>query len=499
MKVIIYCRVSTKEQADKGYSLGAQEVACRKYALNNGYEVDKVFVERGESAKTQNRTQLQKLIKYSVGNKKELFALIVWKYDRFARNLSDQMELCKNFASLGIRVLSATENNEDNSVGKLMRNIIGSFAQYENDVRSERTKQGMLGAIKQGRWCWRAPVGYKRIQEAHGKSLLNPDEKSHFIVKVFELAETGLYKQSDIVQILRKQGFTQLSKSLVNRVLRNYLYAGLIKVDWLPEPVEAIHKPLVSKETFFKVQMMLDGKRPSIVTKVKNHPDFPLRNYIRCSKCSSKLTGGWSTGRKGVKYPYYRCTTKGCSLNVKKSLLEGSFYDFLKGYQPDVKVLRLFEQIIIDVWQTKHEERQLGLSRLTDELIKLEEKQKRIEDLIIDRVFDEETYKQKNQEIRNEIMVKKIELNEGKIETDDVKACVEYCKYVLGNLADLWANGDLTLKQRFQSFIFPDKIYFNGKIFRTTKTATIFGQLRSESLPEYCLASPRGFEPLLPA
>ena len=138
MKAIIYCRVSTKEQAEKGYSLEGQEKDCRQFAHNQGFEVDKVFVERGESAKTQDRTQLQNLIKYCVQNKKSISALIIWKYDRLARNLSDQTELVKNFSTLGIRVLSSTENNEDNAVGRLMRNIIGTFAQFENDVKSER-------------------------------------------------------------------------------------------------------------------------------------------------------------------------------------------------------------------------------------------------------------------------------------------------------------------------------------------------------------------------
>lgn len=79
MRAIIYCRVSTKEQAEKGYSLEAQETECRKFAINNSFEVDKVFVERGESAKTQDRTELQKLIKYAVENRKNLSSLIVWK------------------------------------------------------------------------------------------------------------------------------------------------------------------------------------------------------------------------------------------------------------------------------------------------------------------------------------------------------------------------------------------------------------------------------------
>ena len=89
MKCIIYSRVSTKEQAEQGYSLEAQEKECQKSASNNGFEVDRVFVERGESAKTQNRTELQKLIKYAVENKRKLSSMVIWKYDRLARNLSD--------------------------------------------------------------------------------------------------------------------------------------------------------------------------------------------------------------------------------------------------------------------------------------------------------------------------------------------------------------------------------------------------------------------------
>ncbi len=116
---IIYCRVSTKEQAEKGYSLEAQRKECAKFAFNKDYEVDEAFIERGESAKTQDRTQLKKMIEYSVRNKKKLSALIIWKYDRLARNLSHQTELVKQFSQLNIRVLSVTENNEDNSMGKL--------------------------------------------------------------------------------------------------------------------------------------------------------------------------------------------------------------------------------------------------------------------------------------------------------------------------------------------------------------------------------------------
>jgi len=302
MKAIIYCRVSTKEQAEKGFSLEAQEKACREFSFNNGYEVDNVFIEEGESAKTQNRTQLQKLLKYTALNKKNLSGLIIWKFDRLARNLSDQIELIKVFSSCGIRVLSATENNEDNATGKLMRNIIGTFAQFENDVKSERTVNGMKQAVQQGRWCWRAPFGYKRIKDAVGKSLIDPADDSKFVVEAFALFETGLYKQVDLIPKLKKFGFKMVTKNRINRILTCPLYAGLIKCEWFLEYMDAIHKSVISKETFFKVQQILSGKKPAIVPRSKNHPDFPLRRFIRCPKCDQKLTGGWSTGRKGKKY-----------------------------------------------------------------------------------------------------------------------------------------------------------------------------------------------------
>lgn len=178
MNAIISCRVSAKEQAEKGYSLEGQEKACCEFAKSQGFEVDRVFIERGESAKTQDRTQLQSFIKYCIQNKKQLSALIIWKLDRLARNLSDQTELLKNFSSLGMRIYSATENNENNATGKLMRNIIGTFAQFENNLKSERTTNGMKQAIQQGRWCWRAPFGYKGSRDDKSKPLIVPAENS---------------------------------------------------------------------------------------------------------------------------------------------------------------------------------------------------------------------------------------------------------------------------------------------------------------------------------
>lgn len=493
MLAIIYCRVSTTDQAEHGYSLGMQEKECHRFALNNGYEVDRTFIERGESAKTQDRTELQKLIKYAVTNKKKISALVIWKYDRLTRSLADLMGLDKNFNSLGIKILSVTENNEDNSIGRLTRNMAGVIAQYENDIKSERTIGGMKQAVQHGRWCWLAPLGYKYSKDSLNKSILIPTEESIFVVEAFELAKAGLYKHTEIVERLKKKGL-KITGGHLKRILKNPLYAGLIKVKWFPGYIDAIHKSIISKDKFLEVQYLLDGKKPTITPKVRNHPDFPLRNFIRCPKCQQKLTGSYSTGRKNKKYPYYHCRTKGCSLNIKKQEFETKFYEFLKSIQPDEKIWNLFEVIITDVWKNKQTEKNKEESRLKRELKELNEKKDRVNELVIKGTFDEDTYKQKSEAIKEEILVKQIELGELTTDINDVDRCIYYCKFFMLNVAKLWDEGDINLKQRFQTLIFPKEIYYKKETFGTTATALIFKQLEPKSLQELHLVAPREFE-----
>ena len=487
MKCIVYSRVSTREQAEQGYSLEAQKRACEKFASNSGYEVDRIFIEKGESAKTQNRTELLKLLRYAAQNKKRLSALIVYKFDRLTRNLSDQIELITKFSSLGVRILSATENNENTAVGKLMRNIIGAFAQFDNDAKGERTREGMKQAVREGRWCWNAPKGYTSSRDHLGKPILVPTDEKVFIKEAFLLAETGLYRQTEIVNRLRRKGFS-MSKSLLNRILQNPLYAGLIKVKWFPDYITAKHELLVSRDVFFKVQAILNGKRPSITPRLRNHPDFPLRNFVRCKKCGQKLTGSWSTGRKKVKYPYYHCRTQGCSLTVRKEILENKFADLLESIQPEKEILDLFQVIVVDVWKGRQQDSLREKSKLEKKLGELESKRKKIDNLIVDEVFDKDTYRRNVEGVEEEVMVVKIELNEASIELNDVESCLNYCRFFLSNCASLWVGAELDLRQRFQNLIFPQGICYDGKVIGTAPLAFIFMYLRQIPTKELQLA-----------
>lgn len=137
----IYCRVSTKEQAEFGYSLDAQEQLCRRFALEKGYSVRKVYIERGESAKTTDRPVLQSMM--TAFTCQAPSALIVYRLDRLTRDLGDMIQIQRFLDQKGVLFLSVTEVFEDSPAGKFLKNICGAAAQYENDVKRQRTIDAM--------------------------------------------------------------------------------------------------------------------------------------------------------------------------------------------------------------------------------------------------------------------------------------------------------------------------------------------------------------------
>ena len=92
MNCILYARVSTDKQAQKELSIPAQLAAMRQFAKGNGWRVLEEYVDRGESARTMKRPELQKLIRFCA-EKKSVDMVVVHKLDRMARNLPDYLTI----------------------------------------------------------------------------------------------------------------------------------------------------------------------------------------------------------------------------------------------------------------------------------------------------------------------------------------------------------------------------------------------------------------------
>ena len=151
LRAVIYCRVSTKDQV-QNLSLETQQKTCSEFCSRQGWAVDRVFVEQGESAKTANRTELKNLLAYCREHKGRIHCVVVYAVSRFARDKYDHSLLRLQLQRLGVTLRSATEPIDDSSTGKLMEGIVSAFAQFDNDVRSERTVQGMKARLEKGGW-----------------------------------------------------------------------------------------------------------------------------------------------------------------------------------------------------------------------------------------------------------------------------------------------------------------------------------------------------------
>src|SRR5215203_3765220 len=197
---IIYVRVSTKEQTEN-LSLPTQLRACEEYCRREGYETLERFREEGESAKTADRPQLQRLLKYCRAHKGRVHFVVVFNLTRFAREKYDHFALRSHLKSLGISLRSATEPIDDTSTGKLMEGVLAAFAQFDNDVRSERTLAGMKAALSLGRWTFQAPLGYLNAPKWSNSSLVQDPARGPLVKQAFEdLASGGFTKQQLLKQ-----------------------------------------------------------------------------------------------------------------------------------------------------------------------------------------------------------------------------------------------------------------------------------------------------------
>ena len=203
MKAIIYTRVSTTEQADEGGSLASQERICRSFANRSGYEVAKVFEERGVSAKTAERPRLQEMKEYCAEHCGDVDALLIYKVDRLARNARDYTALREYFNGLAIEIISVTEPFKNDPAGRFMENMLAIAAQFENEQRAERCKGGMVEAVKEGRWVWLAPFGYRNTR-VNGKKNIAPENnllRVELLREAWSLIDCG-HTVSDALRIV---------------------------------------------------------------------------------------------------------------------------------------------------------------------------------------------------------------------------------------------------------------------------------------------------------
>lgn len=284
MKAVIYCRVSTKEQA-QNFSLGTQEKECRLWCERNGYAVDRIFIDAGESAKTANRPEFLRLLAHCRTNKKFLQVLVVHTLSRFSRNTQDHHAIRGLLLGFGITLRSVTEPTDDSPEGRFIEDMVAGIATYENRSKARRTRAAMSAALENGRWTFKAPIGYLNARSRTGPSLLEDPERGSLIRQAFKEFTSGCRTRSQVLDRVTALGLrtakgARLSAQTFHAVLRNPIYAGQIVVPRLDVRAVGDFTPLVSQQVFDGAQALLSAKVKAIGPHLHNHPDFRFADLL---------------------------------------------------------------------------------------------------------------------------------------------------------------------------------------------------------------------------
>ncbi len=462
MNVILYTRVSSKEQL-QGFSLSSQEKLCREYAERQGWNVIEVFQEEGESAKTADRTQLLKLLEYCVRNKGKIDAVLVYKVDRVARVSADHHSIRAALSRCGMVLRSVMENIDETSTGKFMENMFAAVAQFDNDVRADRTREGLKERVRQGLWAWTPPIGYKS-----GTSCMVIDsEKAPYIKKTFELYSTGNYTIREIAKLFNKWGIrtkrgNNISPQTVTKVLENKLYMGIIDVNGWEGEVEGIHEKIIDPELFYKAQAVRSGKSVSAVPRLVNNPEFPLKNIAKCHDCSKYLTGSKSTGRT-KKYAYYHCVCG--KTRIRKEGLEDSFLYFLKQIQPNEDFIKLFRESMVQIWKMKQGSVIVEQQKLDKELLMFRTRKTLLMEKNFNGIITDTELKEQLDILSSRVAIKEVERSEIRTEESNIDYLVSVSEELFRKVSTVWLDAPFEYKLKFQQLLFPKGIlYKDGSI-----------------------------------
>jgi len=493
MNAVIYCRVSTKEQVDN-LSLATQERESRRFCQQNGYGVARIFIERGESAKTADRPQLLAMLDWCSKHKDAVDVVVVYAVSRLARQQYDHHTIRMMLSRYGISLRSVTEPIDDSPTGKAMEGMLSVFSQLDNDMKSERTKAGMRARMLMGKWSHQAPICYLNSSEP---SLVPDPRKAPLIAEAFQRMGSGQYSLSEVaahVSALGLRGKTgkPITAKYLGKILVRPVYKGLIVSKSNGVSAQGDFQPIVTEETFELAQAALarNGKAKTPRRRVRS--EFPLKGTLRCAKCDRPVTASTSKGNGGS-YSYYRCPSN--CVKGRQEDVHGDFVALLRRLQPTQGVMRLFREIVLDVLKTRGEEAQRARGLLQRRLDQLLDRKNKLFDLRLDEKLDEASFDEQLERYQEQIGDVRLQLAEAQGEELDAEATLDFADYALRNAARLWSGFDVNQRLRFQRLLFPAGLPFDGEGFGTTEISPVFKMLEPATDVAGSMASPAGFEP----
>lgn len=317
MRCVIYLRVSTREQAEKGegeegFSIPAQREACTRHIRDAGWDLVDEYTDRGESARSAERPQLQAMLA-RIAEERDVDAVVVHKIDRLARNMEDHVAIRAVLRRRNVALVSVTENVEETASGRLVEGIHALMAEFYSANLAAEIKKGRGQKAKLGGFPHPAPIGYLNVKDLVGGrpvARIVPDpERAPLVTLAFDHYATGEWTLQRLATELGHRGLTNRGRrdrpikaitwQGLAKILANPVYVGVVSWGGVEHP--GLHEPLITPETFRRVQELL-AARSVRGTRERKHPHY-LKGLLYCGVCGRRLSIQRSKGR----YTYFFC------------------------------------------------------------------------------------------------------------------------------------------------------------------------------------------------
>ena len=473
----LYVRVSTEEQADKGYSQRDQEERLIKYCELNSINIRKIIFE-DHSAKTFERPKWKMYLNHLRKYKFQSDLVLFTKWDRFSRNAGDAYGMISILRQLGVEP-QAVEQPLDLLIpeNKMMLAFYLAAPEVENDRRSLNILYGMRRAKKEGRWVSSAPLGYRNSVDQSGKKTIIPKEPAASVMRsAFTTLAEGLLIAEEVRRMVNKMGL-RCTRSNFCRLIRNPVYCGQIFLpkfkDEDSQIVQGIHEPIISEKLFYDVQDVLDGRKRKARLHTKSNSDefFPLRGYLVCPRCGRMLTGSGSKGRNHIFY-YYHCLSS-CGCRFKADVVNNAFIAELKMRSMKPAVIPLFKIVLKQVYEQTRSDNSYNSKSTTNELNNAQDRLKRARELLLAGDIDGGDYKKIKEETESQLRRLEAELAdalEQQKKKVDIDKLLDNSIDVLSKLDITYLKANIETKRKLIGSIYSEKLCFDGINYRTAST-----------------------------
>ena len=484
---MVYSRVSTANQADKGLSLDVQEKACKEALAHDGFKLLKVIRDEGQSGGSLNRPGIQEIISLTV--KQEINALYLVSSDRLNRNTEDFLYLRKLFRKNKVELKYVYQQNTDGSaVSQTMDTIMASFNEMQRLVISEKVKKTLHAKATAGFFPSTAPLGYLNVNNPDqtnrfARKIIVPDPKmATLITEAFKLYASGDYTGYDLGDLMYQKGLraktgAQLSHSRFYDLLKNKIYIG--ELHWGEIHVtKSQHEPLTDIETFNRVQMVMGGHNRHACRRRKYQ--WLLGGFLYCYKHQKRYTAEWHFPKN---IAYYHCTNKsGCGKYSELNDLENRIAEKFK----ELEFNRNFIDRIInkakEIYYQRRNKYQSNKQGLVNQKTAIEAKKKVLEDKLLEQIISDEDFTVKRKEIKEQL--DNIEDRLAKLE-DTQEIRIDIAQEILRftkNIYDAYFKASPLIKRYYLNLFWERFEIENGVIIKSTPTLLFRELLRFEQV-----------------